>query len=209
MVPGLFRQLSWQPPRSLVAASLAIAIAWGGLLFTQAWMPAPGGAYADYTARAYAEPYPDGHYLVGPGPERTPWFPVGPIQQAVEAVYGPNPSRVSLSVDDRLYAFLPWPGYLATDRIGLFAKWDQRFAEVQRLSGISDPSTFATASAATAFGPIDIFILTRTGTTWDWKAELGYNGGTGVIQFSPQQFDPQHWVVRDDLPEDVVVAIRR
>jgi hypothetical protein len=91
----------------------------------------------------------------------------------------------------------------------LFAHWDQRYAELRRLAGISDSSTFAASSAATAFGPIDIFILKKNGTTWDWSAELGYNGGTGVVQFSPDQFDAQHWVVRDDLPEDIVVAIRR
>ena len=208
-VPGLLRQLTWQPPRSLIATGVAVAIAWGGLTFTQAWMPAFGGIYSSYTARAYAEPFPDGHYLTGPSLEHTPWFPVARIQQAVEAVYGPHPSRVSLSVDDRLYAYLPWPGYLATDRIGLFAKWDERFAELQRLSNINDPSTFATASRATAFGPIDIFILTRNGNAWNWNADLGYNGGTSVVQFSPDQFDPQHWVVRDDLPENIVVAIRR
>jgi hypothetical protein len=172
-------------------------------------MPAFGGTFTIYTARAYSEPFPDGHYLTGPSSDHTPWFPVTPIQQVVEAVYGPQPTRVSLSADDRLYAYLPWPGYLSTDRIGLFAKWDERFAELQRISHINDPSTFATASSATAFGPVDIFILIRHGNNWDWDADLGYNGGTSVVAFSPGQFDAQHWVIHDDLPEDIVVAIRR
>jgi hypothetical protein len=206
-VPRLLARLAWVPPRNLVAVGLAVLIGYVGLTYTTMWIPT--GPYGQYTTRAYGEPYPDGHYLVYDKAQQTPWFPVAPVQQAVEAVYGPDVRRVSLSYDDRLYAFLPWPGYLTTDRIGLFIKWDKRFAELQRLAATRDPDAFAAASAATAFGPIDIFILKADGTTWTFSAALGYNGGTGTVSFSPAQFDQAHWVVRDDLPEDTVVAIRR
>jgi len=124
-------------------------------------------------------------------------------------VYGPGVRRVSLSVDDRLYAYLPWPGYLSTDRIGLFIKWDERYAELRRLAGIDDPAAFASASGTTAFGPIDIFILKADGAAWTWSASLGYNAPTGTVSFTPAQFDQAHWVIRDDLPEHIVVAMRR
>jgi Arabinofuranosyltransferase N terminal len=207
--PQLTRRLSFAVPRALVAVGLAVVIGWGGLTFTQAWLPVPMATSGAYTIRAYNEPDPDGHYLTAPSVDRTPWFPVGPVQAAVEQVYGPNPRRVSLSVDDRLYAYLPWPGYLATDRIGLFIQWDKRYAELERLAATRNPAAFAAATADTGYGPIDIFILKREGTAWDWSAALGYNGGTGVVQFSRDQFDPARWVIRDDLPEDIVVALRR
>jgi hypothetical protein len=206
-VPRLVDRFAWTPPRNLIAVGLAVMVGYVGLTFTTTWIPT--GQFGQYTVRAYGEPYPDGRYLVDDKTLQTPWFPVTPIQQAVEAVYGPDVHRVSLSVDDRLYAFLPWPGYLTTDRMGTFIKWDQRFAELQRLQATADPDAFAKASAQTAFGPIDIFILHKDGNAWTWSAALGYNGGTGTVSFTPSQFDSAHWVVRDDLPENVVVAIRR
>jgi xanthosine utilization system XapX-like protein len=206
-VPRLAQRFSWTVPRNLIAVGLAVLLGYIGLSFTNLYLPT--GPLGNYTVRAYGEPYPDGHYLAADPAQRTDWFPVAPIQQAVEAVYGPDVRRVSLSVDDRLYAYLPWPGYLSTDRIGMFVKWDQRYAELQKLASIKDPATFATASANTAFGAIDIFILKAEGGSWNFSAALGYNGGTGTVSFQPEQFDQAHWVVRTDLPEDIVVAVRR
>jgi hypothetical protein len=206
-VPRLANRFSWTPPRNLIAVGLAVLIGYIGLTFTALYLPS--GAQGTYTVRAYGEPYPDGHYLEADPTLRTDWFPVAPVQQAVEAVYGPNVHRVSLSVDDRLYAYLPWPGYLSTDRIGMFIKWDQRFAELQKLAATKNPDAFAAASANTAFGPIDIFILKAEGGSWNFSAALGFNGGKGTVSFEPEQFDQAHWVVRTDLPENIVVAIRR
>jgi hypothetical protein len=206
-VPRLAARFSWTAPRNLIAVGVAVLVGYVGLGFTTTWLPT--GPLGNYTVRAYGEPYPDGHYLTSDPTQRTDWFPVAPVQQAVEAVYGPDVRRVSLSVDDRLYAYLPWPGYLSTDRIGVFIKWDQRYAEVQKLAAIKDPSAFAAAAANTAFGAIDIFVLKAEGGSWNFSAALGYNGGTGTVSFAPEQFDSAHWVVRTDLPEDIVVAIRR
>jgi len=152
--------------------------------------------------QAHLEPRPDGTYpRHAPADGRAPWFPVEPIEQAVESVLGPDPQRVSLSYDERLYAFLPWPGYTTVSRTasGTLARWDSRMDEITRIAAIRDPVEFAHASATTQFGPIDIFVLKRDGDDWLWR----------TTRFSREQFDTRAWVVFDDLPGDTVVAVRR
>jgi hypothetical protein len=196
-----------------VALGLAVVIAWTGVTFTLDWIPGMDGKWANYTERAYREPYPDGSYIKDSVNEknRTEWFPVTPVQDAVESVYGPGTQRVSLSIDERLYAYLPWHGYLNNDRQGSFVHWDERHAELVRIAALKDPAAFATASANTAYGPIDIFVLKRQGQdVWTWTSAGGFNATQSYdVSFTRSQFGPGQWVIFENLPENVVVAVRR
>ncbi|WP_020524360.1 arabinofuranosyltransferase [Catelliglobosispora koreensis] len=212
VVPRLFNAMAWKAPRDALALGLTVAVSWAGLTFTLAWIPGLEGRWANYTERAYREPLPDGRYNTDSiaEEERTEYFPVTPIQQAVESVYGPGTQRVSLSIDERLYAYLPWHGYLNNDRNGSFVQWDKRYAELQKLAATTDPTAFARRSANTAYGPIDIFVLReKTPDRWSWTAASGFNQSDVDLDFSRAQFDPAHWVIFDSLPENVVVAVRR
>ncbi len=132
-----------------------------------------------------------------------------PIQRSVESVYGPNPRRVTLSADERLFSYLPWPGYAGNTPLGSLAHTSSRVAALRRLADIQDPAAFARASADTAFGPIDIFVLRETDDGWRWSSYVGFEQAETVVLFQPPQFNSSDWVVFDSLPEDVVVAVRR
>jgi hypothetical protein len=208
-MPKLLERLRIEPPTGGVVIALSIALAWAGFTFTTDVMPNIGGRYSDYTERAYLEPLPDGSHLVNKtNGAFTPWFPVGPIQQAVEQVLGPNPDAVVLSADERLFSFLPWHGYTWNDLGGSLSHTFERVAEIRKLEGIPDPAQFATASANTAYGPIDVFILLKKDGAWQWDMHMGFNQPEAIVSFQPSQFDSAHWIV-DDLPNDYVVAIRR
>jgi hypothetical protein len=199
VAPIILRRLRLTPPRLAAAATLAIALAWSATTFTMAWMPETGSTYA---VSAHTEPLPGGGYPVyAPDKGRRPWFPVIPVRQAVERVLGPDPRRVTLSTDDRLFSYLPWPGYMDNDRTAgsTLSRWDDRLAAVRELTGTTDPGAFATRSGDTPFGTIDIFVLHKAAGTWDWEDE----------KFSPSQFAPQYWTITDGLPDDIVVAVRR
>ena len=207
--PKLLERLRIASPAGGVAIALSIALAYSGYSFTMDWMPNLGGRYADYTEKAYREPFPDGTYLaVRPSGPVTPWFPVTPIQQDVERVLGPNPDPVVLSADERLFAFLPWHGYTYNDMGGTTAHWFERLAEIRTLEGTRDPAQFASASTHTAYGPIDVFVLLKKDGAWQWDGHVGFNQPEALVNFEPAQFDPAYWVV-DDLPNNYVVAIRR
>jgi hypothetical protein len=100
-----------------------------------------------------------------------------------------------------LFAFLPWYGYTATDRVSAnsLLRWDDRYAELQKLARVTDPAQFAQASRDTAFGPIDVFVLKRaSGDRYRWKD----------VFFSAKAFDPATFHIQR-LPSNVVVAVRK
>lgn len=207
-VPVLAKKLDLTAPKYAGVIALTVAIAYCGFTFTQNWMPKLGGAWSDYTERAYLEPLPDGRYLIDiTGEKATPWFPVTPIQQAVEKVYGPNPQRVALSADERLFSYLPWYGYIGNDLGGALAHTFEKHAELDKLAATSDPAEFARASANTRYGPIDIFVLKKKDGLWTWTTHMGYSKAPKTVSFSPGQFDEKLWAVTD-LPEGYVVAVR-
>ncbi|MFD0821875.1 arabinofuranosyltransferase, partial [Micromonospora zhanjiangensis] len=198
--PILLRRLRFTPPRMATAAVLAVVLAWSANAFTKAWMPENGNPYA---VAAFQEPLPGGDYpRFAPAEGRRRPFPVNQVEQAVQGVVGPNPRRVTLSVDDRLFSYLPWPGFMDNDRTAgsTLSRWDDRFQVIEELTATRDPLAFATRSAATGFGPIDVFVLRKSPTGgWVW----------GKQRFQPAQFDKRYWTVIDGLPEDIVVAVRR
>jgi hypothetical protein len=208
-VPRLLDRLLLVPPKGGAAVAMSIALAWCGLTFSLDWTPMLGGRLAYISEAAYLEPLPDGRYLADLPREKVRWFPVTPIQRSVESVYGPDPRRVALSADERLFAYLPWPGYAGNVPSGSLGHTRDRVAELRRLAGIQSPSTFAQASAGTAFGPIDIFVLRETADGWRWSSYMGLEDDEVVVFYQPEQFSSAHWVVFDNLPEDIVVAVRR
>jgi len=207
-VPRLLEKLSLQAPKGGVAVTLALVFAWAGFTFSMDWMPNFGGRYADYTERAYREPYPDGSYAVG-FENPTKWFPINPIKQAVEGVKGPNPEVQALSVDERLWSYLPWHGYVGNDLGSSVSRTFERVAEVQRLAEITDPAEFDRESQNLRYGKIDLFVLRKHNGAWEWQFHQGFNQPEIFVDFQRSQFDPARWVVIDDLPQETVVVVRK
>lgn len=161
-------------------------------------------------ARAHGEPFPDGggprFDAAVPVADRPRWFPVGPVRRAVEDRLGKGARPRTLACDERLFAFLPWRGYITVDR-GAAAtpmRWDDRYAELIRLSNITTPADFAAAAEHTKFGPIDVFVLRRAKSDLVWRY-----GPSRPLRFDRRQFQPTFFELIENLPENVVVAIRR
>jgi hypothetical protein len=207
--PKLLQRLRIASPAGGVAIALSVALAFIGFSYTMDWMPNAGGRYSDYTERAYREPLPDGSYVINkPADQLTAWFPVTPVQDAVQKVRGSDKDMVVLSTDERLFSFLPWHGYTYTDMGGSTAHWFERLAEIRKLQATTDPAAFTDAAAHTAYGPIDVFVLLKKDGAWQWDGHVGFNQPEALINFQPSQFASSDWVV-DDLPNNYVVAIRR
>ena len=104
---------------------------------------------------------------------------------------------------------MKWPGYIAVNRgaAGIDTDWPARYAALRKLSLLTDPAAFATASARTAFGPVDVFILERTGPArWTWPPTGSLDP---AITFTPAQFSPDAFTVFTNLPGNLVLAVRR
>ncbi|MGH3392256.1 MAG: arabinofuranosyltransferase [Actinomadura sp.] len=226
VAPALARQAGKPFPLGSGVAVGAIAVVFSGYTYWHDNMPgtlwrpgADGRSSLDVTsgdqsnlqaARAHGQPFPDGgrpRFSDAAAPAGRPaWFPVEPVRRAVEGVLGSGARPRTLSYDEKLFVFLPWHGYMGVDRGSAFgpARWDDRFAELTRLSTVTDPAAFAQASARTGFGPIDVFVLRRAGADLVWRPT-----GRTELRFQVGQFDPAAFVVVDDLPKNTVVAIRR
>jgi hypothetical protein len=207
--PKLLSRLSITAPKGAAAIAMAVLVGWCGYTFCIDWMPGAGGRFSDYTERAYQEPYPDGHYIKGTA-HPTPWFPVTPIQERVESVLGPNPNAVVLSADERLFAYLPWHGYIGNDLWSSIAHSYERLADIENLAAVKDPTAFTAKSQSLDYGRIDIFVLSKVdNSTWRWNFHRGFNQPEANVDFTRSQFDTAQWVIADDLPENYVLVIRR
>ena len=90
---------------------------------------------------------------------------------------------------------------------GTNTDWPARYAALRKLSRVTDPAAFAAASARTAFGPVDVFILKRTGPArWTWQP---IDAPDPAITFTPAQFSPHAFTVFTDLPGNFVLAVRQ
>jgi hypothetical protein len=200
-VPRLVDRLATRTdaPRGAAVLAMAVLLAWTGNTYWQEWTPRPANRYP---MLAHAEPRPDGRLpRFAPADPVTAWFPVDPIRAAVTAALGRRAAPRTLSYDERLFAYLPWPGYIAVDRTAAAStsRWDDRYAALRRLASGSAPAAFAQDSAHTPFGGIDLFVLRRSGADWTWRD----------IRFRPAQFDPAVFTLVTDLPGNTVLAIRR
>lgn len=205
--PGLVRRLATRDtiPHGITATAVAALIGWCGFTYWHAWTPptsdiASTGGTRRYATLAHTEPRPGGALpRYAPDQPTTRWFPVTPIRHAVTAVLGRDAAPRTLSYSERLFAYLPWPGYIAVDRTAASSTthWDGRYAVLKRLSAVTDPDAFAEATSHTRYGRIDVFILRLTSTSWTWRD----------IHFRPAQFAAAHFTVRT-LPNNTVVAVR-
>jgi hypothetical protein len=209
--PGLVRRFATRDtiPHGVTAAALAALVGWSAFTYWREWTPPALDAGTDiaevadthrYAVLAHAEPRPNGKRTeFAPAEPRIRWFPVKPVERAVEDVLGRGAAPRTLSYDERLFAYLPWPGYIAVDRTAAASTshWDDRHDALAALAGVQDPEAFAKASANTRFGGIDVFVMHENAPAWTW----------GDLRFSPSQFSPRHFTVRM-LPKKTVVAIR-
>ncbi|HEU5470043.1 MAG TPA: arabinofuranosyltransferase [Actinophytocola sp.] len=202
--PALVRKLQLvRPPRSGVVA-VALLMVWLGFTYSQDWRPGAGTTtFNDYATWAHLEPLPDCRYpKYAPQDGRFPCYPVELIRTEVEQVRGTGDRPHTLATNERLFAYLPWRGYMGMDQTSAntLVRWDSRNAELGRLASITDPAEFARATADTAFGPIDVFVL-YSPEPGSWKI-LNHT-------FGPQQFDPAIWSVTELEPHQLVVITRR
>ncbi|MBE1565479.1 arabinofuranosyltransferase [Nonomuraea africana] len=196
-------------PGSGMCALLVVALA-AGTAYADRWSPNMrrdwqnrwtylGGAPNEAVV-AHQEPLPSGQYPpYGPEEGRTSRFPVLDISRTVRGWGQERP--LTLSYDERLFSYLPWPGYVGVDRTSAnsLVRWDDRHAEVRLLAQTRDARAFAARAAATRFGPIDLFVLRRSGSRWTWLD----------VAFDPGQFDTRFFLVRQDLPHGTVIALRK
>ena len=220
--PGLLRKMSIRTvPAGLPAIALCLLIIWTAFTAWQGWMPgapiAPGGLYQpavsttwNETTAAFATARPGGSYSPAtPANVHDGWFPIDPIQTDVSSVLGASAAPVTLSTSEELFAFVNWPGFIPVSMgaAGTNTDWPARYAALSKLSGVTDPTAFATASAHTAFGPVDVFILRRTSPTrWTWQPE---DAPYPALTFTPAQFSPDAFTVFTDLPGNLVLAVRQ
>jgi hypothetical protein len=220
--PRLVRRLSAGTlPSGLPTLSLCLLSIFVAITAWQAWMP--GGppsvtglyqpavsATANDATAAFTQPLPDGGYSpAAPASLRGAWFPTQPIKKDVDSVLGKGAKPVALSSSEHLFAFVEWPGYIAVTRTaaGIDTNWPARYAELRKLSLVTDPEAFTDASEHTAFGPIDVFILRATDQAhWSWKP---FDSQDPDITFTPAQFSPQAFTVFTDLPGNYVLAVRQ
>lgn len=207
--PALARRLTISPPYRTGAAVSAVALLWVGFTYWMDWRPSleagTASTFNQYSAWAHLEPGPDcGYPRFAPAQGRLGCYPANSIKAEVERVRGVGDRPRTLASDERLYAFLPWPGYMGVDRTSAntLVRWDDRQAEVIRLSRISDPAEFSQQTSDSELGRIDLFAMYRASAV-DWLVV----GAT----FHPDQFDPAQWIIVENMPSasDTVIAIRR
>jgi hypothetical protein len=220
--PGVVRRLSIRTvPAGLPALGLCLLVIWSAVTAWQAWMPggpaSPTGLYQpavnperNDTTAGFTTALPGGSYPhATPASIRNPWFPTDPIQKDVASVLGASAAPVTLSASEQLFAYVNWPGYIGVTwgAAGIDTNWSARYAALEQLSRVTDPAAFAAASERTAFGPIDVFILQRSGPArWTWQPA---GSPDPAITFTPAQFSPDAFTVFTNLPGNYVLAVRQ
>ena len=221
--PRIARRISVRSvPAGLPALALCLLVVWTAITAWQGWMPGGptpvGGLYQpavstawNESTAAFATPLPDGSYVPVAGERgiHDAWFPTDPVKKDVTSVLGASATPVTLSTAEELFAFVNWPGYIAVSMgaAGTNTNWPARYAALQKLSRITDPVAFDAASAHTAFGPVDVFILQRSSPTrWTWQP---IDAPYPVLTFTPAQFSPHAFTVFTNLPGNLVVAVRQ
>ncbi|NUR25398.1 MAG: hypothetical protein HOV83_06035 [Catenulispora sp.] len=155
--------------------------------------------------QAQTEPLPDGSLpqYAAPGAKAAKWLPVWEIRDAVERVYGPGYKPTVLTVEEKLFAYLPWYVYAQPAGqvvSGTFAQGPRRAAALDKLVAQTDPAEFARMTANIDLGPIDAFILkVDPDGKWRWRT---------ATRFDPKVFsDPSFEIVH--VSNDYVVVIRK
>lgn len=184
--------------RPVGVAALATLSIWAATSMVLDWMPSRDPAHPNDAAFAFAQTLPDGSApTYGTGQPLLAGFPADRVTQLVE----PGSRPLTLSTDERLFAHLPWPGYMAVDRTGSnrFSNWQDRYDEVRTLASSTSATEFSAAAATMVHGSIDVFVLAQHDDGWYWRD----------IAFRPELFLPEYFEVTPDLPAGLVVAVRR
>jgi hypothetical protein len=221
-IPGIVRRLSVRTvPAGLPALALCLLITWTAITSWQAWMPggpaSTSGLFqpavsttVNDTSLAFITALPGGSYpRAAPAGLHKPWFPTDPIRKDVASVLGESDAPVTLSPSEQLFAYANWPGFIPVSMgaAGTNTDWPARYAALRKLSRVTDPAAFAAASARTAFGPIDVFILLRTSPDrWTWQP---VDAPHPAITFTPAQFSPHAFTIFTNLPGNYVLAVRQ
>lgn len=208
-------KLGFTPPRSVGVAALAVLLVSSGLTAWNTWTPGDPKGFLDAApivprSQVQANPALRAHMEPGPDGERSdfiprdlvaPPMPANRIAAEVEARLGPDAMPMSLSTDMRLYVYERWWGYLQRGHYSAnsLMRYEDRSAELERISGIEDPQRFASASASTKFGGIDVFVLRKHEDGWNFDDR---------VTFSPESFRGGAFDVVDDLPAGLVLAVR-
>jgi hypothetical protein len=210
--PGIARRVAagpGRPGRAVVVVAVAVLVAWSGLQGWQGWVPAPRGlrdavsgvGEPNQATLAHTEHLPGGgRTRFAPPGKGQRVFPTNDVTKVIRTELGKDAEPIVLSYDQRLFTFEPFFAYVAPNRLSAntLQRWDDRAAEIDKLTRINDPAEFAAASADTAFGGIDVFVLKPVGGQWTWRA----------ASFDPAVFDPAYWYV-EQLPDRTVVAVRQ
>jgi hypothetical protein len=132
-------------------------------------------------------------------------FPAERVRRAVTTTLGPDALPVTLSYDERIFAFYPWYAFVTNDRAsaGLFQAFDARVPVLRDLARRTDPTELASAMSSTPFGPIDVLVLRAGGTRLVWTP----TATTSPIYFTRTAFSGPEFTVTD-LGADVVVVVR-
>ncbi len=196
--------------RAVAVTGVTAIVLWAAMQGWPNWVPGPRGlrdsvrppGIVNRGTDAHAERLPSGKLNRFAPPKQYVYslYPSSAIHRVITSQLGASADPVVLANDQRLFAFYPYDGYTATDRVSAntLLKWDSRAAALKQLAAIKDPTQFAQAARTTAFGPIDVFVLKDAGATWRWKG----------IAFDPAAFDPAHFHI-ENLPGDIVVAVRK
>jgi hypothetical protein len=223
--PGVIRRTGSAVPSALPVVALCVLVAWTGVGVWQGWMPGgpplPGSQFRpevtdspNTATQAFTGPLPDGRYpsYVPPGLV-TSGLPADRIEADVRSVLGPGASPPTLSLSETLFDYVNWPGYIAVDvsAAGGATDWFSRYAVLARLARTGDPAAFASQSAHTQFGAIDVFVLQGSRQGWIWAPEdyPSPAGQSGTLVFHPKQFSRSDFTVFTNLPGHLVVAVRR
>jgi hypothetical protein len=220
--PGIVRRLSIRTvPAGLPALALCLLVTWTAITAWQGWMPGapivPSGLHQpavsttpNDTTTAFTTALPDGSYPpAAPTSLRHSWFPTDPIRKDVASVLGASAVPVTLSTSEQLFAYVNWPGFIPVSMgaAGTNTDWPARYAALRKLSRVTDPAAFTAASARTAFGPVDVFILQRTGPArWTWQP---VDAPYPAITLTPAQFSPHAFTIFTNLPGNLVLAVRQ
>ena len=220
--PAIVRRLSIRTvPAGLPALGLCLLVIWTAFTAWQAWMPGgPPSATGLYQPAVSSQPTtrpprspprcpaeatrmpPPPAYAIHRSPSST-------FEKDVASVLGTSAKPVTLSASEQLFAFVNWPGYIGVTwgAAGIDTDWPARYAALRKLSGVTDPAAFTAASARTAFGPVDVFILQRTSPArWTWQPA---GSPDPAITFTPAQFSPDAFTVFTNLPGNYVLAVRQ
>ncbi|MEV6241654.1 arabinofuranosyltransferase [Lentzea sp. NPDC051838] len=212
--PAFAKRFSFPTPYRAGAAVVAVSLVWVVYAYWQDWRPSTetattvtyntAGTFNTYTGWAHLSPLPDCTYpRFAPKEGRFDCLAANRIIAEVEQVRGKGAMPRTVASDERLFAYVPWPGYMGVDRTAAstLTRWDDRQAEVHRISEITDPAEFARASANTEFGSIDVFLMTKSADQKWWDAVLA--------SFRPESFDSSKWLIVQDLPGGQVLAVRK